>query len=88
MIRTIDYAHPVFTPEGVAAQARWAEISGVQRTHYCGAYWRWGFHEDGVWSALRGSQALGGAARSPQPRRSRRQTCRSRRAPRELAEAA
>ena len=61
MIRVIDYAHPVFTPEGVAAQSRWPEISGRRRTHYCGSYWRWGFHEDGVWSALRVSHALGGA---------------------------
>lgn len=60
VIRTIDYTHPVFTPEGVRAQERWQEISGVRRTHYCGAYWGWGFHEDGVWSALRVSQALGG----------------------------
>jgi predicted NAD/FAD-binding protein len=60
VIRVIDYAHPVFTPEGVAGQSRWAEISGPLRTHYCGAYWRWGFHEDGVWSALRVSGALGG----------------------------
>ena len=60
VIRKIDYAHPVFTPEGVAAQRRWAEISGLRRTHYCGAYWRWGFHEDGVWSALRVAEKLGG----------------------------
>jgi predicted NAD/FAD-binding protein len=60
VLRTIAYSHPVFTPEGVAAQARWGEISGVRRTHYCGAYWRWGFHEDGVWSSLRVSRALGG----------------------------
>ena len=60
VIRTIDYAHPVFTREGIAAQRRWAEISGVDRIHYCGAYWRWGFHEDGAWSALRVSEALGG----------------------------
>lgn len=52
IIRTIDYAHPVFTDDGRRAQARHGEISGVRRTHYCGAYWRWGFHEDGVWSAL------------------------------------
>ena len=67
VIREIDYAHPVFTPEGVEAQARWAEISGVRRTHYCGAYWRWGFHEDGVWSALRVSEALGGRGPLAQP---------------------
>jgi predicted NAD/FAD-binding protein len=60
VIRVIDYAHPVFTPEGISAQSRWAEISGRGRTHYCGAYWRWGFHEDGVWSALRVSRALDG----------------------------
>jgi predicted NAD/FAD-binding protein len=60
VIRTIDYAHPVFTREGIGAQTRWSEISGVRRTHYCGAYWRWGFHEDGVWSALRAAERLGG----------------------------
>jgi predicted NAD/FAD-binding protein len=59
VIRSIDYQHPVFTPDGMRAQARWGEISGVNRTHYCGAYWRWGFHEDGVWSGLRVAQALG-----------------------------
>ncbi|MBA3807168.1 MAG: FAD-dependent oxidoreductase [Solirubrobacterales bacterium] len=54
IIRTIAYSHPVYTPAGVSAQARHAEISGhAQRTHYCGAYWGWGFHEDGVRSALR-----------------------------------
>jgi uncharacterized protein len=51
VIRVIAYAHPVFTREALAAQQRHDEISGVQRTHYCGAYWRWGFHEDGVASA-------------------------------------
>ncbi len=60
VIRVIEYAHPIFTPGGIRAQARWAEVSGVRRTHYCGAYWGWGFHEDGVWSALRVSDALGG----------------------------
>ena len=46
------YHHPVFTIAGVQAQARRAEISGVNRTWYCGAYWRNGFHEDGVDSGL------------------------------------
>jgi predicted NAD/FAD-binding protein len=53
IIRTMQYAHPVYTPAGVAAQACHNEISGRNRTHYCGAYWGWGFHEDGVSSALR-----------------------------------
>jgi uncharacterized protein len=52
-LRRFEYDHPVYTAAGVAAQARHAEISGVRRTHYCGAYWGWGFHEDGVVSALR-----------------------------------
>lgn len=53
ILRVIAYSHPVFTRAGIAAQARHAEISGVRRTHYCGAYWGWGFHEDGVVSAQR-----------------------------------
>lgn len=52
VLRRMEYAHPLFTPAGAAAQRRHAEISGVRRTHYCGAYWRYGFHEDGVVSAL------------------------------------
>ncbi len=52
VIRRFAYDHPVYTAAGVAAQARHAEVSGVRRTHYCGAYWGWGFHEDGVVSAL------------------------------------
>jgi predicted NAD/FAD-binding protein len=52
IIKRINYHHPVFTPDGVRAQARQAEINGVNRTYFCGAYWRNGFHEDGVVSAL------------------------------------
>jgi uncharacterized protein len=58
-IRMIDYAHPVYTAAGAAAQGRHAEISGRNRTHYCGAYWGWGFHEDGVVSAIRVAERLG-----------------------------
>jgi predicted NAD/FAD-binding protein len=59
VIRCFDYAHPVFTTTGVGAQRRVEEISGRNRTHYCGAYWGWGFHEDGVRSALRVAAELG-----------------------------
>ena len=59
VIQTFDYAHPVFTTAGVAAQRRIEEISGQNRTHYCGAYWGFGFHEDGVRSALRVAEGLG-----------------------------
>jgi predicted NAD/FAD-binding protein len=52
IIKSIDYDHPVFTLSGVKAQERHAEIDGRNRTYYCGAYWRNGFHEDGVISAL------------------------------------
>jgi uncharacterized protein len=60
IIRRIEYAHPVFTTAGVAAQSRHREISGFpSRTHYCGAYWGWGFHEDGARSALAACEPFG-----------------------------
>jgi predicted NAD/FAD-binding protein len=52
-------SHPVFTHAALAAQRRWSEISGPRRTHYCGAYWGFGFHEDGVQSALRVCRRFG-----------------------------
>jgi uncharacterized protein len=61
VLRRLTYDHPVYTAAGVAAQARRAEVSGVNRTHYCGAYWGWGFHEDGVVSGLRVCEELGTA---------------------------
>lgn len=48
---TFQLAHPIYTPRAVAAQERHGEISGVRGTHFAGAYWSWGFHEDGVASA-------------------------------------
>ncbi len=59
IIKTFNYAHPVFTTQAVAAQERFAEVSGKNRTHYCGAYWFNGFHEDGVKSALRVCDSFG-----------------------------
>ena len=52
IIDVYHYSHPVFTPAAVAAQARQQELNQGRRTSYCGAYWRNGFHEDGVVSAL------------------------------------
>ena len=52
VLKKITYQHPLFTVTGIDAQKRKSEISGVNNTHYCGAYWRNGFHEDGVLSAL------------------------------------
>ena len=52
IIGRVGYLHPWFTVAGAAAQARHDEISGINRTHYCGAYWGNGFHEDGVVSGM------------------------------------
>ena len=53
------YEHPIFTTKGVEAQNRWSEINGKNNTWFCGAYWRNGFHEDGVWSARRVYEKIG-----------------------------
>lgn len=53
------YHHPLYTTEAVEAQRRLDEISGPRHTFYCGAYWRYGFHEDGVVSALAVANKLG-----------------------------
>jgi predicted NAD/FAD-binding protein len=52
VIQVINYTHPIFTEKAVAAQKHHREINGARRTYFCGAYWRYGFHEDGVVSAL------------------------------------
>ena len=52
VIKKLSYDHPLFTVDAIAAQKRKHEISGINNTYYCGAYWRNGFHEDGVVSAL------------------------------------
>ena len=59
VISACEFSHPVFTHAALSAQRRWHDISGVRRTHYCGAYWGYGFHEDGVQSALRVCQSFG-----------------------------
>ena len=52
VIKRLKYTHPIYTIAGAAAQARHAEISGHNHTGFAGAYWRNGFHEDGVTCAL------------------------------------
>lgn len=59
VLRRMDYRHPVYTHASVAAQSRKAEIQGVNRTWFAGAYWGWGFHEDGIRSAAEVASALG-----------------------------
>ena len=59
VIRRMSYEHPLYDHAAIRAQERWADVSGTHRTHYCGAYWFYGFHEDGLRSALRVASALG-----------------------------
>lgn len=59
VIARMVYRHPQFTPATEVAQARWRAVSGHRHTHYCGAYWRYGFHEDGMLSAQRVAADLG-----------------------------
>ena len=57
--KKIIYQHPVFTSEAILAQKRHKEIDGVNKIHFCGAYWGSGFHEDGVISALSVCKSFG-----------------------------
>jgi len=59
VIRTLNYEHPHYSRTSLVAQARHSEISGVGRTHFCGAYWGFGFHEDGLNSALAVGRSFG-----------------------------
>ncbi|MEZ6210246.1 MAG: FAD-dependent oxidoreductase [Phycisphaerales bacterium] len=60
VLASFNYDHPLYTLEGDRARTRWAQISSRERrTHFCGAYWGNGFHEDGVVSALRVCRAFG-----------------------------
>lgn len=59
VLRRLVYQHPVYTPQSVAAQQRRAVIQGQNRTWFAGAYWGWGFHEDGMRSAVDVAAGLG-----------------------------
>jgi hypothetical protein len=59
VLRRMRYHHPVYTRAAVAAQRRRVEIQGVRRTWFAGAYWGWGFHEDGMRSAVDVAAAFG-----------------------------
>jgi len=58
-LRRMVYEHPLYTRAAIRAQEQWADISGKNHTHFCGAYWFYGFHEDGVRSGMRVAEALG-----------------------------
>ncbi|MCP3856380.1 MAG: NAD(P)-binding protein [Actinomycetia bacterium] len=59
VLASFSYAHPVFDGPAIRAQGRFEEVDGVRSTHFCGAYWGYGFHEDGISSALRVCRRLG-----------------------------
>jgi predicted NAD/FAD-binding protein len=59
VIKKLTYRHPVYRREAPLAQKRWPEINGVNHTYFCGAYWGYGFHEDGVVSALQVCREFG-----------------------------
>jgi len=59
ILQRMAYSHPVYTHASVAAQARRQEIQGQRRTWFAGAYWGWGFHEDGIRSAVDVARELG-----------------------------
>lgn len=59
VLKRIVYEHPVFSRETAAAQSWLAEINGRKNTYFCGAYWKNGFHEDGVVSALAVTERFG-----------------------------
>ena len=59
VIARMTYHHPVYTHASVAAQSRKGDIQGRRRTWFAGAYWGWGFHEDGLRSAVEVAEALG-----------------------------
>jgi predicted NAD/FAD-binding protein len=59
IIQRMTYHHPIYTTQAVAAQAHHRRLNGINRTSFCGAYWGYGFHEDGVNSALAVCQTFG-----------------------------
>ncbi|MEM8983914.1 MAG: FAD-dependent oxidoreductase [Pseudomonadota bacterium] len=63
IIAKFRYSHPIYTPAGLQAQARHSDISGKNRTFYCGAYWGYGFHEDGVVSGERVAREIAALGR-------------------------
>jgi predicted NAD/FAD-binding protein len=59
VLQRFEFTHPEFSLKSVDCQRRYREISGVDRVSFCGAYWGYGFHEDGVNSALAAVQPFG-----------------------------
>jgi predicted NAD/FAD-binding protein len=60
VLRRLSYTHPVYNARSMAAQQRWAEINGQNRSYFCGAYWGYGFHEDGVLIGMAVARSING----------------------------
>jgi predicted NAD/FAD-binding protein len=58
--RVIDYEHPLFDVQAVSHQKELLSLNKEGPVHYCGAYFRYGFHEDGLWSGVQAAQAVNG----------------------------
>jgi predicted NAD/FAD-binding protein len=61
VLAEFEYEHPVFDAAAMRAQRRRHEIQGERGVYFAGAYWGYGFHEDGVQSALEVSRAISAA---------------------------
>ena len=62
-IAAYDYAHPIFDAAAVAAQRQLWSLQGRRQTWFCGSYFGYGFHEDGLQSGLAAAEAIGGVRR-------------------------
>jgi uncharacterized protein len=59
IVATMEYQHPIYTPEAVRAQSSLGSLA-TDRTVYAGAYHGWGFHEDGCRSGVEAARHFGG----------------------------
>ena len=63
ILRASIYHHPVYSMEAMEAQKHLWNLQGKKRTWFCGAYFGYGFHEDGLQAGLAVAEQLGGEAR-------------------------
>jgi len=59
VLEPMTFMHPLFTADAIAAQKRLPEIQGEGGIWYAGAWQRYGFHEDGLLSAVRVAESMG-----------------------------
>ena len=58
ILKHITYHHPVYNLDTLSAQSKRHKINGVNQTYFCGAYWGYGFHEDGARSGIEVANAI------------------------------